>query len=159
MELDPSPHVGRLSPSVSAPTTPTNCSASTRAPDRPGGSHTAILVTTIATLPAAGVATYGVATDWKAVSMIGLAATVLITAVTSISASRSLSARNAMHLANKELQKKNDDLRTSQLAVVRGFDLIDERTQGRLTELVEEVGDELAALADDVFDEPTELAS
>jgi len=91
--------------------------------------------------------------------MIGLAATVLITAVTSISASRSLSARNAMHLANKELQKKNDDLRTSQLAVVRGFDLIDERTQGRLTELVEEVGDELAALADDVFDEPTELAS
>lgn len=159
MELDPSPHVGRLSPSVSAPTTPTNCSASTRASDRPGGSHTAILVTTIATLPAVGVATYGVATDWKTASMAGLAATVVITAVVSISARRSIVARNAIHLANKELQQKNDDLRASQLAVVRGFDLIDERTQGRLTELVEEVGDELAALADEVFDEPTERAS
>lgn len=159
MELDPSPHVGRLSPSVSAPTTPTNCSASTRASDRPGGSHTAILVTTIATLPAVGVATYGVATDWKTVSMVGLAATVVIAAVMSISARRSIVARNAIHLANKELQQKNDDLRTSQLAVVRGFDLIDERTQGRLTELMEEVGDELAALADEVFDEPTERAS
>lgn len=159
MKLDPSPHVGRLSPSVGAPTTPTNCRTSTRAPDRPGGSHTAILVATIATLLAVGVAAYGVATDWKSVSMIGLAATVAITAVMSISASRSIGARNEILLANNELQQKNDDLRTSQLAVVRGFDLIDERTQGRLTELVEEVGDELAALADEVFDEPTERAS
>ncbi|MDQ3379528.1 MAG: hypothetical protein M3546_04290 [Actinomycetota bacterium] len=156
MELDPSPHVARLSQPVNVPT---NCSTSTRAPDQPARSHTAILVTTIATLPAAGVATYGVATDWKTVSMIGLAATVLITAVTSISAGRSIGARNEILLANNELQQKNDDLRTSQLAVVRGFDLIDERTQGRLTELVEEVGDELAALADDAFDEPTGRAS
>lgn len=156
MELDPSPHVARLSQPVSAPTTR---SASTRVSDRPRGSHTATLVATIATLLAVGVAAYGVATDWRSVSMIGLAATVAITAVMSINASRSIGAWNEIHLANKELQQKNDDLRTSQLAVVRGFDLIDERTQGRLTELVEEVGDELAALADEVFDEPTERAS
>jgi hypothetical protein len=41
---------------------------------------------------------------------------------------------------------------------VQGFDVINERTQGRLKELVEEAGDELAALVDDALDDPTEGA-
>jgi hypothetical protein len=43
-------------------------------------------------------------------------------------------------------------LQTLQLAVAQGFNLIDERTQGRLRELVQQAGDDLAALVEETFD-------
>jgi hypothetical protein len=54
---------------------------------------------------------------------------------------------------NAKLQQANAGLRTVQLAVAQGFDLIDERTQGRLREIVEESGDALAALVDETLEE------
>ena len=50
------------------------------------------------------------------------------------------------------------ELQALELAVEEGFDWIDERTQGRLRELVEEAGDELAALVDESARCPTEVA-
>jgi hypothetical protein len=38
-------------------------------------------------------------------------------------------------------------------AVLQGLDVIDERTQGRLWELFEETGDELAELVDEALDD------
>lgn len=61
-------------------------------------------------------------------------------------------ARNDLDLANADLQRANADLRTLQIAVAQGFNLIDERTQGRLREVVEEAGDDLAALVDETLD-------
>ena len=61
-------------------------------------------------------------------------------------------ARDELHIANAKLQRTNADLRTLQIAVTQGFNFIDERTHGRLRELVEEAGDELAALVDDTLD-------
>jgi hypothetical protein len=39
-------------------------------------------------------------------------------------------------------------------AVLQGLDVIDERTQGRLWELFEETGDELAELVDEALADP-----
>jgi hypothetical protein len=54
--------------------------------------------------------------------------------------------------ANELLQRKNAELETLQLAVTQGFNFIDERTEGRLRELVEQAGDDLAALVEETFD-------
>lgn len=159
MELDPTPLVGQLRRLGGAPTVTSIASARARGAAHPTGSHTVSLVTTIAIALGLGVATYGVETDRKTVAMIGLAATALIAAAMSMSASRSIRARTEIHVANEALQRRNANLHAFQLAIVRGFDVIDERTQGRLTELVEEVGDELAALVDEALDDPTEDAS
>jgi hypothetical protein len=60
--------------------------------------------------------------------------------------------QDELHLANSRLRNANAELRTLQLAVAQGFNLIDERTQGRLRELVQEAGDDLAALVDETID-------
>jgi hypothetical protein len=62
-------------------------------------------------------------------------------------------ARARLDMDNAKLQQANAGLRTVQLAVAQGFDLIDERTQGRLREIVEESGDELVALVDETLEE------
>ena len=62
-------------------------------------------------------------------------------------------ARARLDMDNAKLQQANAGLRTIQLAVAQGFDLIDERTQGRLRKIVEESGDALAALVDETLDE------
>lgn len=108
--------------------------------------------------------------------MVGLAFTALVAVVMAVRArtairaevgsrhvsgralAKSERAREELRLANERLQRSNADLQAFQLAVVQGFDVIDERTQGRLKELVEEAGDELAALVDDALDDLTEGA-
>jgi hypothetical protein len=62
-------------------------------------------------------------------------------------------AREELRLANERLQRRNADLQALQLAVAQGLEVINERTQGRLQELVEEAGDELAGLVDDALDD------
>jgi hypothetical protein len=54
--------------------------------------------------------------------------------------------RSELELANERLLRTNANLRMLQIAVGQGFNLIDERTQGRLRQIVEEAGDHLAAL-------------
>jgi hypothetical protein len=63
-------------------------------------------------------------------------------------------ARDALNISNEVLQRKNAELRTLQIAVAQGFNVIDERTQGQLRELIEQGGDDLVALVDEtVVDE------
>jgi Mg2+/citrate symporter len=62
-------------------------------------------------------------------------------------------AQDELRIANEKLQRTNVSLRTLQVAVAQGFNLIDERTQGRLRELVEEAGDDLAALVAETLDD------
>jgi flagellar biosynthesis/type III secretory pathway M-ring protein FliF/YscJ len=134
-------------------------------------------VTLVSIFSALAVAIYGVETGRNSVAMVGLAFTALVAVVMAVKArtairaeirsreacdralAKSERAREELRLATERLQRRNGDLQAFQLAVVQGFDLIDERTQGRLTELVEEAGDELAALVDDALDDPTDGAS
>ena len=53
---------------------------------------------------------------------------------------------------------RNADLEAQHAAIFEGFDWIDERTAGRLRDLLEEAGDELAELADDGARRPWEDA-
>jgi len=61
--------------------------------------------------------------------------------------------RRELQLANERLQRKNAELLTLQITVAHGFRVIDERTQGRLWELVHEAGDDLAALVDEALND------
>lgn len=61
-------------------------------------------------------------------------------------------ARAELLAANERLRRSNADLRRVQRHIARGFDVLDERTEGRLRELVEQAGDELAALVDRIVD-------
>jgi hypothetical protein len=54
--------------------------------------------------------------------------------------------------ANALLRTRNASLRTMHVAVRQGFEVIDERTHGRLRELVEQTGDDLAAIVAERLD-------
>jgi hypothetical protein len=123
----------------------------------PAGTHELLLVKLIAiavTLAAA----YGIETERKSIAIAALAATAVVAAAVAVRAHRSARTREELRRANERLQHTNAELRAFHLAVIQGFALIDERTNGRLTELVEEAGDELAELIDDALDEQSEEA-
>jgi hypothetical protein len=168
--------VGLLRRSGSASTGPFNSGSRARASGHPVPPHALPVVALIAIALTLAVATYGVETDRKSVAMVGLAATALVAVAMGVSARKSIRtgerfcevldrdlakserARDELHFANERLHRRNADLRALQLAVVQGFDFINERTQGRLKELVEEAGDEFAALVDEALEGPTESA-
>lgn len=118
-----------------------------------------------------GVTAYGVTNGLPAVALVGVLSSVTIAVAMVYRAHRSLRtaelssvlletvlaeserARTQLDTENAKLQRTNAGLRTIQLAVAQGFDLIDERTQGRLRKIVEESGDALAALVDEALDE------
>lgn len=65
-------------------------------------------------------------------------------------------ARHDLEVENAELERKYADLRARHAAIVEGFDVLDERTGGRLYDLVEEAGDELGELTKEALDDPRE---
>jgi len=114
-----------------------------------------------------GVAAYGVAANNQILSVIGLAATALTALSIVLSAWPSMRelerrcevlgrARHELEVVNAELERRNADLEAERAAVVDGFDWIDEQTAGRLRNLLEAAGIELADLADMVLDDADE---
>jgi len=118
-----------------------------------------------------GVAVDGLITDRAGVTIVGLATSITIAVTMGVRARDSIRmaersselldsalaeserARDELRLANEKLQRTNASLRTLHIAVAQGFNLIDERTQGRLRGLVEEAGDDLAALVAETVDD------
>lgn len=118
-----------------------------------------------------GVAVDGLITDRAGVTIVGLATGITIAVTMGVRARDSIRmaersselldsalaeserARDELRLANEKLQRTNASLRTLHIAVAQGFNLIDERTQGRLRGLVEEAGDDLAALVAETVDD------
>jgi hypothetical protein len=135
------------------------------------GSLRALLVTMLSIALTLGVATYGLVTDRRTIALTGLLAGIAIAIAMALRARASVRiaelsselldkvlaesqrAREELHAANARLQRTNANLRTLQIAVAQGFNLIDERTQGRLRELVEHAGDDLAALVEETLDD------
>ena len=120
------------------------------------------------------VAVYGVAASRDLVAVVGLAAVAFAVvamtrgARTSIRAlerrcevpgrarAESERARHDLEVENAELERRYADLRARHAAIVEGFDALDERTGGRLYELIEEAGDELGELTKEGLDDPRE---
>ena len=121
----------------------------------------------VAVVVALAVATYGLAAGRSRVVLIGfgsgltIAIAMMLRAYNSLRrAQRSLDllnqvlaesqqARRDLTATNVKLERKNLELRMVQIAVAQGFTLVDERTQGRLREIVIQAGDDLAALVDE----------
>jgi hypothetical protein len=116
-----------------------------------------------------GVAAYGFITARETVALIGVAASAAIAVAMAFRAQDAIRtaarssellddalveserARDVLNLSNELLQRKNAELRTLQIAVAQGFNVIDERTQGQLRELIEQAGDDLVALVDETL--------
>ena len=98
-------------------------------------------------------ASYGVETNHRTIAMIGLVVTAVVAAAAALRATRSTRVRDELLEANENLRRRNTDLEAMHRAVLQGLDVIDERTQGRLWELFEETGDELAELVDEALDD------
>ena len=139
---------------------------------RPAGvTRAALLVSLVAIAQTLGVTTYGLLAGHRNVAIIGLVSSVVVAVAMALRADGSIHAveqssalldraladsRHAhddLNVANEQLRRANAELRTLQIAVAQGFNLIDERTQGRLRELVEEAGDDLAALVNESFED------
>jgi hypothetical protein len=105
---------------------------------------------------ALGSATFGVQTNRAALALLGLAATGLLATALAASANRSIRGHDALRATNRELQRRNADLEARRLAIGKALNLIDDRTNGWLYELVEVMGDELAELVDREIGDPSE---
>ena len=121
----------------------------------------------VAVVVALAVATYGLAAGRSRVVLIGFGSGLAIAIAMTLrtyntlrKAQRSLDllnqvlaesqqARRDLTATNVKLERKNLELRMVQIAVAQGFTLVDERTQGRLREIVIQAGDDLAALVDE----------
>lgn len=139
---------------------------------RPAGLPAVLLATLIAVGLTLGVATWGVVTSRNSAAIAGLTAAAAAAVAMALGARASIReaagtsevldrtlaeakrARAELLITNERLQRRNAELQALELAVEEGFDWIDERTQGRLRDLVEEAGDELAALVDEMLDAP-----
>ncbi|MGH3025191.1 MAG: hypothetical protein ACRDLR_01945 [Gaiellaceae bacterium] len=150
---------------------PVHVAARRRIPGHPAASGAVLLVNLGAIALTLAIAAYGTTNDLHPVALVGVLASVAI-AIAMVTRARgslrraelssalletvlaeSERARARLDMDNVKLQQANAGLRTVQLAVTQGFDLIDERTQGRLREIVEESGDALAALVDETLEE------
>jgi uncharacterized protein HemX len=123
-----------------------------------GGAHASLPATLAVIALALAVATFGVETNRDALALLGLGATGLLAATLAVSANRSVGRRDGLRAANTELRRRNGELEARRLAIESALDAIDDRTQGRLRELIEENGDELAEFVDDALDESSEGA-
>jgi hypothetical protein len=61
-------------------------------------------------------------------------------------------ARDELQAVNARLRKANADHLVTHVAVAEAFNLIDERTQGQLRQVVEQAGGDLAALVEESLD-------
>ena len=62
-------------------------------------------------------------------------------------------ARDELGVANEDLARANMDLRVMHTAFADLLNLADERSSGRMRELIEETGDELAELLEETMEE------
>ena len=142
-----------------------------RIPEHPAGSTVVLLVYLLAFALGLGIAWYGVLSDSRSLELVGLSGSVAIGVAMAARAraairtaeeayrqlNRSLAdterARDALALANEDLARANNDLahanvqiQAMDIAFVDLLNLADQRTNGRLSELVEQTGQELAEL-------------
>ena len=167
-ELTPHGARSRSQIQPSEPTTiaPRRGTKSLRHPRLACATRSAILSSALLACPigiavTVGVATLGVATNRDGAVLAGLSAAVVATVAVAVvvrDAIRTMAeTERSLHelwIANDQLRQRNAELETHEVAIEETLEWIDEQTQGRLRELVDEAGDELATLVDAVLDAP-----
>lgn len=139
-------------------------------PNHPGGSRAVLMLTLAALALTLSVAGYGLAVDAGGLALVGLAASVSIGAAMALRARAAIRsaedaysrldhsladierARDDLALANEELSRANARVQAMQIAHAELLNLADERTHGRMRELIEETGSDLAELLKEELD-------
>ncbi len=138
-----------------------------RIPEHPAGSRAGLAVSLGAVLLTVGVACYGLLEQRRGLALVALFASVSIGVAMALRArdsiltaedvhgrlgqalSQSERARDELATANEELARANLELRTMHVAFADLLNLADERTHGRMRELIEDTGEELAELLEE----------
>jgi hypothetical protein len=136
-------------------------------PQEPAGSRALLLVSLAALVLTLAVACYGLFADATGVALAGVLAAVWIGAAMALRARRSLAGveaayerldhalaeverhSDALATSNEELGRANIQMRAMHLALSDVLNLADERSDGRLRELIETTGGELAGMLED----------
>jgi hypothetical protein len=136
-------------------------------PNHPPGSNSILLLSLGALALALGVAFYGDISETQPVAAMGVLASVTIGIAMALRAraairtaedayarlDRALAAAeqsgDQLALANEELQRANVQLNAMQIALADALNLADERSHGRMRELIEDTGEELAELLEE----------
>jgi hypothetical protein len=139
---------------------PVRFARTSRIPDHAAGSPHALLISLAALLLSCGVAGYGLSVGSHGLVVAGLAACTAIAAAMAFRATESIrTAENAYQRldralgeterAKDDLVRANAEIRTIQIAFADLLNLADERTDGRIRELIEDAGDDLAQLLEE----------
>jgi hypothetical protein len=139
----------------------------TRIPKHPAGSRAVLLVSLGALLLTVGVACYGLLEQSRALTVIGLFASVAIGMAMAFRARDSIQtaetayarldqalvdaerARDELADSNEDLARANAHIQASHIAYADLLNLADERTHGRVRELIEDTGGELAEILEE----------
>jgi hypothetical protein len=135
-----------------------------RIPRHPAGSRSVLLIALGGLLLTLGTMSYGLLAHSSVLVIVGLVSSMWIGVAMAFRARSSIRtaeeaygrldnaladserARDQLAAANEELARTNLELRTTQLAMADVLNLADERTHGRMRELIENTGGELAEL-------------
>ncbi|MGH3042670.1 MAG: hypothetical protein ACRDNG_13210, partial [Gaiellaceae bacterium] len=141
--------------------------ARTRIPQHPAGSRAVLLVSLSALVLSVSVAGYGLLAGFGALALAGLFASLTIGVSMALRARDSIRTaedaytrldqalvdsertRDQLVTANEDLGRANLELRTLHVAMTDLLNLADERTEGRMRELIEDTGSELAELLEE----------
>ena len=136
-------------------------------PGHPPGANAILLLSLAALALTLGVAFYGYWVGISAVAVVGVIAGAVVGLAMALRAreairtaedayarlDRALAEAERSHdklvLANEELQRANVQMKTMQIALAEALNLADERSQGRMREIIEDMGDELASILEE----------
>jgi hypothetical protein len=145
-----------------------------RIPNHPAGSRAVLLLSLAALGLTLTVAGYGLAIDARGLAAVGLIASVSIGAAMALRARAAITsaenaysrldesladverARDDLTVANEELARANARVQAMQIAHAELLNLADERTSGRMRELIEQTGGELADILEEELDRARE---
>jgi hypothetical protein len=138
-----------------------------RIPAHPAGSRPVLLLSVIALILGLTVAAYGIFDDIGSLALVGLGASLAIGVAMALrgrdairtaedayerldeSLAETERARDGLDIANEELRRANVQIRAMHVANAHLLNLADEKANGRMRELIEETGDDLAALLEE----------
>jgi hypothetical protein len=139
---------------------PIRLSASARIPDHPVGTTRVLLISLGGLVISCGVAGYGLAIGSRGVSTAGVGACVAIGVAMAFRATGSIRTAETAYgrldralteteNAKDELARANAEIQTIQIAFADLLNLADERTEGRVRELIESTGQDLADILEE----------
>jgi hypothetical protein len=139
---------------------PVGLRADSRIPEHPVGSTRVLLVSLGGLLLSSGVAGYGLMIDSRGLAIAGLGSCVAIGIAMAFRATDSIRTAEAAYRrldralaeaenARDDIARANAEIQTIQIAFADLLNLADERTEGRIRELIEDTGHVLAELLEE----------